>query len=231
MTIELYNEILLRGIKKIVFLGGSGSGKSELAVNFALEISKLTDLEVHLFDMDQTKPLFRSRELEGLFEGENIKMHSGEGLLDSPIVPAGVENILRRPEVVSIFDVGGNDMGAFTMGQYNEHFNTEDTQAFFVYNYYRPFSDKRSDVEKIMSTILNASRISNVNIIGNPNLGITTSETEFVHGVEKTKTLIDNLGYELSAYAIHEQLYSDAMKNEFGAIIPMKLYINDLMSY
>ena len=49
--------------KNFVLLGESGSGKSEIAVNLACVLSKQSPdgKEVHFFDLDQTKPLFRSR--------------------------------------------------------------------------------------------------------------------------------------------------------------------------
>lgn len=48
-------------IRNYVLLGEAGCGKSELAINLAcrlLDTGKLVDL----FDLDMTKPLFRTRE-------------------------------------------------------------------------------------------------------------------------------------------------------------------------
>ena len=229
IQVALYVELLSKGINNIVFLGNSGSGKSEMAINFALEIRKLTDKDVHLFDMDQTKPLFRSRDLIELVESNNIKMHSGKGLLDSPIVPSGVEESSSNKNEISIYDVGGNDIGAFTMGQYSDFFNTDDTQVFYVYNYYRPFSDNDRHVEKNLFSILNASRIKEIGIIGNPNYGVTTDESVFEHGVEETKKIVAKLEYEISAFTVRNELYSELMIKECLPIIPIKLYIKGLM--
>lgn len=229
IQLEFYVELLTKGINNIVFLGNSGSGKSEMAVNFALEIRKLTDKDVHLFDMDQTKPLFRSRDLVELMESNNVKIHSGKGLLGSPVVPAGVEENSSNKDLISIYDVGGNDIGAFTMGQYSEFFNTDDTQVYYVYNYYRPFSDNDRHVERNLFSILNASRIREVSIIGNPNYGVSTDESEFKHGVEETKNIVAGLEYDISAFAVRNELYSDLMIKECVPILPIKLYIKGLM--
>ncbi|NLA87780.1 MAG: hypothetical protein GX847_10990, partial [Clostridiales bacterium] len=50
---------LLDGKKTVIFLGESGSGKSEISINFAMRLRGETDRIIHFFDMDQTKPLFR----------------------------------------------------------------------------------------------------------------------------------------------------------------------------
>lgn len=46
----------------VVFLGEAGSGKSEIALNFAQALAELGGKPVHFFDLDMTKPLFRSRD-------------------------------------------------------------------------------------------------------------------------------------------------------------------------
>ena len=45
-----------------VFLGEAGSGKSEIAINFAKALARTETRPVHFFDLDMTKPLFRSRD-------------------------------------------------------------------------------------------------------------------------------------------------------------------------
>ena len=40
--------------KNFVFLGEAGSGKSEIAINFALSLHQQGGKEVHLFDLDMT---------------------------------------------------------------------------------------------------------------------------------------------------------------------------------
>ena len=57
--------------RNIVFLGEAGCGKSELAVHLALELAG-QGREVHFFDLDQTKPLMRSRDVESLLESAGV---------------------------------------------------------------------------------------------------------------------------------------------------------------
>ncbi|MEG1753002.1 MAG: hypothetical protein RR234_03735, partial [Christensenella sp.] len=54
---------ITKGKKNFVFIGEAGSGKSEIAVNFAQALCQQRDREVHFFDLDMTKPLFRTRDI------------------------------------------------------------------------------------------------------------------------------------------------------------------------
>ncbi len=44
----------VKEIKNRVYLGGPGSGKSEIAMNTALSLADICPGKVHLFDLDQT---------------------------------------------------------------------------------------------------------------------------------------------------------------------------------
>ena len=68
-------ENILTGLpagRAAVFLGEAGCGKSELAVHLALSLAG-KGREVHFFDLDQTKPLMRSRDAAALLEAYGIE--------------------------------------------------------------------------------------------------------------------------------------------------------------
>ena len=46
---------LLACKKNFVFIGETGSGKSEIALNVAVALQKRKERSVHVFDLDQTK--------------------------------------------------------------------------------------------------------------------------------------------------------------------------------
>ena len=60
--------------RNIVFLGEAGCGKSELAVHLALELAS-PGREVHFFDLDQTKPLMRSRDAAALLTDAGVTVY------------------------------------------------------------------------------------------------------------------------------------------------------------
>ena len=72
----------------VVFLGEAGSGKSEIALNFAQALAELGGKPVHFFDLDMTKPLFRSRDRREALEALGVEV------ISRPV--ASVENDLVR---------------------------------------------------------------------------------------------------------------------------------------
>ena len=72
----------------VVFLGEAGSGKSEIALNFAQALAELGGKPVHFFDLDMTKPLFRSRDRREALEEMCIR-DSSQGL------PQHLVNVLQ----------------------------------------------------------------------------------------------------------------------------------------
>ena len=70
-----------------VFLGEAGCGKSELAVQWALTAAE-RGRDVHFFDLDQTKPLLRSRDAAALLEGAGVTVHFEQQCV-TPMVPPG----------------------------------------------------------------------------------------------------------------------------------------------
>lgn len=56
-------EELMKEKKNFVFIGEAGSGKSEIVLNIAHKLAEQTGKKVELFDLDQTKPLYRSRDM------------------------------------------------------------------------------------------------------------------------------------------------------------------------
>ena len=56
-----------------VFLGASGSGKTELSVNFAVAARQKTGRRLNFIDMDQTKGLFRARDFFDELRAEGVE--------------------------------------------------------------------------------------------------------------------------------------------------------------
>ena len=67
-----------------VFLGEAGCGKSEISVNLALRLAEQGDRPVYFFDLDMTKPLFRSREMAAPLEERGISVRFQEQFMDAP---------------------------------------------------------------------------------------------------------------------------------------------------
>ena len=181
---------LLRQKKNFVLIGEAGSGKTEIALSLASHMTRLTDRQVHLFDMDQTKPDFRARDAKAQMEAEGVFLHYHEQLLDTPTVATGVVEHLKNPEACVLMDVGGGNYGAHMIGQFHERLNAPDALVLYVVNPYRPWSGDAEAVEETMRRVLGSARLSRISVLANPNFGPRTTLEEVVSGVERVRALV-----------------------------------------
>jgi signal recognition particle GTPase len=133
--------------KNYIFIGESGSGKTELSVNFAIHLAKYKNKAICFFDMDQTKGIFRARDLQSVLKANGVRFYDTVDFMDAPIVPSGISGVLREKESVCVFDLGGNAAGARMIGQYTDNFSENTTCAFYVINPYRPFTSNWEDID------------------------------------------------------------------------------------
>ena len=175
---------LLNTKMNFIFLGEAGCGKSEIAVNLAFQLAHRGDKAVHFFDLDMTKPLFRSREMAQPLTERGIEVHFEEQFMDAPTTVGGPDLILRREDCCAVLDVGGDYIGARSIGQYAALLRRPSTAVFYVMNPFRPWSDTIERIDIVLSDILTVSHLSleELHLIGNPNLGDGTTPENFMEG-------------------------------------------------
>lgn len=220
-----YFATLLKEKRKFLFIGEAGSGKSEMAINFAMAFVKLTAKNVHFFDMDQTKPIFRSREAKDQITANGIHFHSAKQLLDIRTIPHAVIETLTDEQNVVVLDVGGDATGAMNIGQFSEYLNQDNAAVYFVLNCYRPFSHKQEYIARTMREVGQATALSQFRFISNPNLGPTTTLEEVVEGHRMTLALLKKLDCEVNILAVLKSLYRDDLKQAADYVIPISSYI------
>ncbi len=159
-----------------IFVGEAGSGKSEIAINFAKYLASLGNKPVHFFDMDMTKPLFRSRDVIDEVERMGITFHHEVQFMDAPTLVGGVDNHMRDNNCYVVMDVGGDYIGARSIGGYAPGLNKNNTNVYYVLNAYRPWSDNIDHIDYTLGQILGVSHIQlgQIHMINNPNNGLTT---------------------------------------------------------
>lgn len=183
---------LLRQQKNAVFLGEAGCGKSEIAMNLACSLAETGDKPVHFFDLDMTKPLFRSRDLARELEEKGVVVHYEEQFMDAPTVAGGVMRLLRDPDCYVVLDVGGDSIGARSIGGYAPLLNGENTVIYYVVNSYRVWSLDIDHIDRVLGEILSVShvRLEHLRILSNCNLGIRTTVSDVLAGREKVCEMI-----------------------------------------
>lgn len=205
-----------------IFLGEAGCGKSELAVHLALELARQGQ-EVHFFDLDQTKPLMRSRDAEGLLEKAGVTVHFQQQCADAPTQVGGLIPLLLDEKKAIILDVGGNDTGAKLIGGYAHLLKAAD--VWFVVNPYRPWSATTEHIDGTLSAILRASRLKMPRFLLNPNLGGDTTLAEYLDGIRQGVELLSPY-VAVEAAAVPAPLYEQAKAETALPLIPITSHIS-----
>ena len=217
-----YFSKLLKTSKNFVFIGESGSGKSEIALNTAVLLRK-QGKNVHVFDLDQTKALFRARDAEGDMKELGIELHYMPQLLDTPVIVNGIVPHLKREDSVSILDVGGNDNAARMIGCLSEYLNEGNTAAIYVINPFRPWSGNAREIRATMETVLNACHIERVFFVANPTLGPDTEDSDVSSALRQLDN--DFPLEEFSGVFIREDLFPYVSGEKSPEYIPLHPYL------
>lgn len=214
---------LMKEKKNFVFIGEAGSGKSEIALNIAAILASDTGRDVDLFDMDQTKPLYRSRDLKEAFESKGVDIHFQEQFQDAPTAVGGVRTSLAG-ERYTLLDIGGGHQAAKFAGSYCDLLSKEDSVPVYVVNPYRPWTKDVSGINGTMSHILNSIRLDHIYILANPNLGNETSEDDFIDGLKKTDELFKDHCSVTSA-CVRKEIYDAVKPRTDKTLIPIDLFL------
>lgn len=184
-------------MKKITIITGHyGSGKTNLAVNLAMQAHR-EGKSAAVVDLDIVNPYFRTADFKNLFEENNIRLIAPDfanSNLDIPSIQFDLEQIAKSEDCL-IIDVGGDDAGAVALGRYAEALSAygNDVDMFYVINQRRYLTATPDQTVSLMYEIENASRMKHTAIVNNTNLGnettleIVESSEEFASKVsEKT---------------------------------------------
>lgn len=209
--------------KNFVFIGEAGSGKSEIVLNVAVKLAERTGKHVDLFDLDQTKPLYRSRDMAEDFAARNITIHYQDQYLDAPTLVGGVA-VSLQDDCYTLLDIGGGHQAAKYAGAYNHLLSREDSVPVYVINSYRPWTKSIESIDGTMSHILRSIRLDHIYMLGNPNLGYSTTVNEFIEGLNKTDELLDGVTVVNSA-CVRRDIYDEARSLTDKSLVPIDLFL------
>lgn len=181
-----------------IITGHYGSGKTNVAINLALEASKKYK-NVSIIDLDIVNPYFRTSDFSELFKNNNIELIKpkyANSNLDIPSLCFDINAILSSNSKI-IIDVGGDDSGAYALGRYSSIINEykDELNMYYVVNFYRFLTTTARQALNLMYDIESASQIKHTGIINNSNLGDETTIDTVLNSFEFAKQIsqISNL--------------------------------------
>ena len=96
-----------------LFAGHYGSGKTNIAVNYALHLAK-EGKQVCIADLDIVNPYFRTKDSAQVLEQAGVTLISplfANTNVDLPALPAEAYRLVQDKSVYGIMDIGGDDRG------------------------------------------------------------------------------------------------------------------------
>jgi len=172
-----------------IIVGHYGSGKTEFAVNFAINLTKKYK-KVYIVDLDIVNPYFRTNDVRKQLQELGVEVIASEfasSNVDVPALPSEIFRVFCDSEAACVFDVGGDDDGAVALGRYKQYFDKDDYNMFFVVNTFRPLSATTDDVLKLIHDIEVSSRLKVTGLINNSNVSHLTEKDDILKGQKIVK--------------------------------------------
>ena len=189
-----------------IFCGHYGSGKTNIAVNYALARKQAAD-KVAILDLDIVNPYFRTKDSQAELDAAGVELicsdYAGSNL-DIPALPAAMQRPIADRTYTCVIDVGGDDQGAVALGRFSDQIKEEgDYAMLFVVNFYRPLTRTAQEACEVLREIEHACGIRFTGIVNNSNLGPeTTAEDVLCTGVQTEKLCeLSNLPLEMTTVA------------------------------
>lgn len=201
-----------------VLVGHFGSGKTEIAINGALDLAHRGRRAV-LVDLDVVKPYFRSRSARALMAAHGVTVVAPEGenaFADLPIIVPQVRSLLRDGDGQLILDAGGDPAGARVLGSLMDIMPRDETDTFAVLNFRRPFTETVDAAVAMVREIEAAARLTVGGVISNTHLLEETTPDVVGEGYRLAAEAARRLGVRVAAVTVDEATRGRMDPGEFA---------------
>ena len=208
-----------------LFSGHYGSGKTNIAVNYALHLANM-GLSVTVADLDIVNPYFRTKDSAEDFERAGIRLISSayaNSNVDLPALPAELYALTEDKSRYAVLDIGGDDRGALALGRYAPAILEEGNyESIFVANFYRPLTPNAEMALEVMREIEAAGGIPFTAIVHNSNLGEETAASDVLAKQAEAERLASLASLPLLFTAMDARI-ADALPTAFPLRLQQKI--------
>ncbi len=214
-------------MKKItVITGHYGTGKTNFAVNMALDLASKGE-KVTIVDFDIVNPYFRTADFKELFAEKGVTLEApmyANTSLDIPAISFDLERMAYEDGYL-IIDVGGDDAGAIGLGRYAEALNEykDDLDMYYVINCYRYLTEAPEETLSLMYEIEQVSRMKHTGIVNNSNLGRETTAEIIEKSMEYAEKVAEAAGLPLIGTACRRDIDADVKDR-----IPVDVFVKPI---
>lgn len=212
--------------KRLTLLCGHyGSGKTNIAVNMALELAGKAP-RVALADLDIVNPYYRSLDSRAELEQAGVRVICSPYAntnLDAPAMPQEMYALTDDRSIRAIIDVGGDDRGALALGRLRDAILEEnDYDMLLVINRFRPLTRDADAVCEVVAEIEAACGIPFTGIVNNSNLGAETAAETVLSSLAYAEEVSQKTGLPIVATSVEKSLYAE-LDGKVKDLFPMTL--------
>ncbi len=216
----------MKNLKRITIISGHyGSGKTNIAVNLAIDLKKSFD-KVAVADLDIVNPYFRTKDSMSDFKENEIRLISSEyagSNVDIPALPQEMYAITDDKSYKMIVDLGGDDRGALALGRLTPEIVKEnDYEMLLVVNKFRPLTPDTETTVEVAREIERAGKINFTGVINNSNLGEFTTEDDVLNSLSYAEDIANAMGIPVVATTVKRVLYG-GLKSKIENLYPLDL--------
>ena len=208
-----------------LFAGHYGSGKTNIAVNYAIALAK-EGKKVCIGDLDIVNPYFRTADSAARLAQAGVELISPQfanSNVDLPALPAEAYRLVQDKSTYGIMDIGGDDRGAYALGRYVPFLKKEnDYKMVFVANFCRPLTQTAQEAMEVMREIEAACGLAFTHIVNNTNLGPMTDPETLLESQAEIQKLTELSGLPLYFTALRADL-APALEQTIPNVFPLQL--------
>ncbi len=208
-----------------LFAGHYGSGKTNIAVNYALMLA-VEGKKVCVGDLDIVNPYFRTKDSAAVLEAAGIDLISPQYAntnVDLPALPAEAYRLVQDKGVYAIADIGGDDRGAYALGRYVPAIKEEGNyRMVFVANFCRPLTRTAADALEVMREIEAACGLPFTHIVNNTNLGPETTAETVLNSLEHAEHLSSLSGLPIAFHSAQAKVAQE-LSGKLDNVFPLQL--------
>lgn len=208
-----------------LFAGHYGSGKTNIAVNYALWLKSLGQ-NVTIADLDIVNPYFRTKDSAEELSNAGIELISpafANSNVDLPALPQELYKLVQDRTCLAVMDIGGDDRGAYALGRYTPSILEENNyEMIFVANFFRPLTRTAEEAFQVMREIEVAGGVPFTAIVNNSNVGAETTADDVLSTADKAEELSRLSGLPVIMTTAEMKVASD-LKKSLENVFPLSL--------
>ena len=208
-----------------LFAGHYGSGKTNIAVNYALRLAS-EGKKVCIGDLDIVNPYFRTADSAKELKAAGVDLISPQyanSNVDLPALPAEAYRLVQDKKTYAVADIGGDDRGAYALGRYVPAIQQEQDYAMiFVANFCRPLTRTAEEALEVMKEIEAACGLGFTHIVNNTNLGTQTTAQTVLDSLAQVQELSKLSGLPVLFHSAEAQV-AKQLEGQLETVFPLQL--------